>query len=66
MLLAEIKANYSSGEDLSSDEETQEDESDSEGEKEFKQGNKDNETDENGKYFFYVAHFLLSACASFL
>ncbi|XP_031175748.2 transcriptional regulator ATRX-like isoform X2 [Sander lucioperca] len=49
MLLAEIKANYSSGEDLSSDEETQEDESDSEGEKEFKQGNKDNETDENGE-----------------
>ncbi|XP_078122976.1 transcriptional regulator ATRX-like [Sander vitreus] len=49
MLLAEIKANFSSGEDMSSDEETQEDESDSEGEKEFKQGNKDNETDENGE-----------------
>ncbi|XP_028452111.1 transcriptional regulator ATRX-like isoform X1 [Perca flavescens] len=49
MLLAEIKANYSSGEDISSDEETQDDESDSEGEKELKQGNKDNETDENGE-----------------
>ncbi|XP_032389041.1 transcriptional regulator ATRX isoform X2 [Etheostoma spectabile] len=49
MLLAEIKANFSSGEDISSDEETQEDESDLEGEKEFKQGNEDNETEENGQ-----------------
>ncbi|XP_040907102.1 transcriptional regulator ATRX-like isoform X2 [Toxotes jaculatrix] len=49
MLLAQIKANYSSGDDISSDEETQEDESESEGDKEVKQGNEDNGTDENGE-----------------
>lgn len=52
MLLAQIKADYSSGDDISSDEETQEDESESEGEKEVKQGNEDSGTDENGKMFF--------------
>lgn len=51
MLLAQIKANYSSGDDISSDEdeETQDDESDSDGEKEVKQGNED-AAEENGKY----------------
>ncbi|XP_054482143.1 transcriptional regulator ATRX-like isoform X2 [Anoplopoma fimbria] len=44
MLLAQIKANYSSGDDISSDEETQEDESEDE---KVKPGKKDNETDEN-------------------
>ncbi|XP_029304789.1 transcriptional regulator ATRX-like isoform X1 [Cottoperca gobio] len=48
MLLAQIKANYSSGDDISSDEETQ-DESDSEDEKEVKQDHEENETDENGE-----------------
>ncbi|XP_075958784.1 transcriptional regulator ATRX-like isoform X2 [Anarhichas minor] len=43
MLLAQIKANYSSGDDISSDEETQDE---SEDEKK-KQGNEDNETDVN-------------------
>ncbi|XP_076024816.1 ATRX chromatin remodeler, like [Genypterus blacodes] len=47
MLLAQIKANYSSGEDISSDEETQEDESDSEGD-EFKEQRDDIGTDETG------------------
>ncbi|XP_040038973.2 transcriptional regulator ATRX [Gasterosteus aculeatus] len=45
MLLAQIKANYSSGDDVSSEEETQGD--DSEDEK-VKQGNEDMEIDENG------------------
>lgn len=49
MLLAQIKANYSSGDDVSSEEETQGD--DSEDEK-VKQGNEDMEIDENGKYYF--------------
>lgn len=49
MLLAQIKANYSSGDDISSDEETQDDESESDGDKEVKQGNEENGTDENGK-----------------
>lgn len=49
ILLAQIKANYSSGDDLSSDEETQEDESESDADKKVKQGNEDNSTDENGK-----------------
>ncbi|KAM7397771.1 hypothetical protein PAMA_005884 [Pampus argenteus] len=49
MLLAQIKANYSSGDDISSDDETQEDESESEGDKEVKQGNEDNGTDEDGE-----------------
>nr|XP_046267251.1 transcriptional regulator ATRX-like isoform X2 [Scatophagus argus] len=47
MLLAQIKANYSSGDDISSDEETQEDESESEGDKEVKLSNEENGTDEN-------------------
>ena len=57
MLLAQIKASYSSGDDISSDEETQEDDSESEGEKEVKQGKEDNGTNENGKFFlvfFYI------------
>ncbi|XP_078142676.1 transcriptional regulator ATRX-like isoform X1 [Centroberyx gerrardi] len=49
MLLAQIKANYSSGEDISSDEETQEDESESEGDMEVKEARPDNGTDENGE-----------------
>ncbi|XP_073335195.1 transcriptional regulator ATRX-like isoform X2 [Pagrus major] len=49
MLLAQIKANYSSGDDISSDEETQEDESESEGEKAVKQSKDDKGTDENGE-----------------
>lgn len=58
ILLAQIKANYSSGDELSSDEETQEDESESDADKKVKQGNEDNSTDENGKspfFFFKVA-----------
>lgn len=50
MLLAQIKANYSSGEDISSDEETQEDESELEGD-EVKEQRDDSSTDENGKSF---------------
>ncbi|XP_042354711.1 transcriptional regulator ATRX-like [Plectropomus leopardus] len=49
MLLAQIKANYSSGDDISSDEETQEDDSELEEDDMVKQGNDDNETDENGE-----------------
>ncbi|XP_040005999.1 transcriptional regulator ATRX-like isoform X2 [Xiphias gladius] len=49
MLLAQIKANYSSGDDISSDEETQEEETESEDDKEVKLGNEDNGTDENGE-----------------
>lgn len=53
ILLAQIKANYSSGDDISSDEETQEEGSESDGDKEVKQRNEDNATDENGKTFFF-------------
>lgn len=53
ILLAQIKANYSSGDDISSDEDTQEEGSESDGEKEVKQRNEDNATDENGKTFFF-------------
>uniref|UniRef100_A0A8C4IIG3 DNA helicase n=1 Tax=Dicentrarchus labrax TaxID=13489 RepID=A0A8C4IIG3_DICLA len=56
MLLAQIKANYSSGDEISTDEETQEDESESEGD-EVKQSNEDNGTDENGKSFFFFFFF---------
>ncbi|XP_059207440.1 transcriptional regulator ATRX-like [Centropristis striata] len=49
MLLAQIKANYSSGDDISSDEETQEEESDSEDEKEVKEANEGNGADGNGE-----------------
>ncbi|XP_029924260.1 transcriptional regulator ATRX-like isoform X2 [Myripristis murdjan] len=49
MLLAQIKANYSSGEDISSDEGTEEDESESVGEEEVKEGREDIGTDENGE-----------------
>lgn len=54
ILLAQIKANYSSGDDISSDEETQEEGSESDGDKEVKQRNEDNATDENGKTFFFL------------
>lgn len=60
ILLAQIKANYSSGDDISSDEETQEDESESDGDQEVKQGKKDKATDENGKSSLWA-----SSCASF-
>ena len=50
MLLAQIKANYSSGDDISSDEETQEDESESERDQ-AKRFNRDDGTSENGKSF---------------
>lgn len=53
ILLAQIKANYSSGDDISSDEETQEEGSESDGDKEVKQRNEGNATDENGKIFFF-------------
>lgn len=49
MLLAQISANYSSGDDISSDEETQDDESESEDDLEVKRGNRD-----NGKYLFFL------------
>ncbi|KAM6907548.1 LOW QUALITY PROTEIN: transcriptional regulator ATRX-like [Xenentodon cancila] len=48
VLLAQIKANYSSGDDISSDDETQEDESESDGD-EVKQDNEDDGTSEYGK-----------------
>ena len=48
ILLAQIKANYSSGDDIS-EEETQEEESESDGDQEAKQGKQDKATDENGK-----------------
>ncbi|XP_047462264.1 transcriptional regulator ATRX-like isoform X2 [Mugil cephalus] len=48
MLLAQIKANYSSGDDISSDEESREEDSEAEFSKEVKEGNADNGTDENG------------------
>ncbi|XP_035480151.2 transcriptional regulator ATRX-like isoform X2 [Scophthalmus maximus] len=48
MLLAQIKANYSSGDDISSDEETQEDESESDGDKGVKRTTEENGADENG------------------
>ncbi|XP_030603016.1 transcriptional regulator ATRX-like isoform X2 [Archocentrus centrarchus] len=48
LLLAQIKSNYSSGDDIPSDEETQEDESDSVSD-EIKRGNEDNGTDEDGE-----------------
>lgn len=60
MLLAQIKANYSSGDDISSEEDTQEDDSESEGDREEKQGNENNGTDEKGKSFCFfskVTHF---------
>lgn len=54
MLLAQIKANYSSGDDISSDEETQEEET-------VKEGNEDEETDENGKFLFYFFKWHISS-----
>ncbi|XP_068600128.1 ATRX chromatin remodeler, like [Brachionichthys hirsutus] len=48
MLLALIKADYSSGDDISSDEETREDESESEAD-EISQNNEDSETDEKAE-----------------
>lgn len=61
MLLAQIKANLSSGDEFSSDdelssaEETQEAESESEGHKELRQSKDDNGADGDGK------HYLLSS-----
>ncbi|XP_029376110.1 transcriptional regulator ATRX-like [Echeneis naucrates] len=49
MLLAQIKANYSSGDDISSDEETQEDDSESDDAKEVRPDNEDSGTDDNGE-----------------
>ena len=52
MLLAQIRADYSSVDDISSEEETQEDDSESEGDKEAKKGNKGNGANEDGKSVF--------------
>ncbi|KAM6983495.1 transcriptional regulator ATRX-like [Tautogolabrus adspersus] len=49
ILLAQIKANYSSADEISSEEETHDDESDSDVDKEVKKGNEDDESDENGR-----------------
>ncbi|XP_072230790.1 transcriptional regulator ATRX-like [Leuresthes tenuis] len=49
MLLAQIRADYSSVDDISSEEETQEDDSESEGDKEAKKGNKGNGANEDGE-----------------
>lgn len=51
ILLAQINANFSSGDDISSDDETQEDESDSDGLKEVRQRRERAATDEDGKSF---------------
>lgn len=51
ILLAQINANFSSGDDISSDDETQEDESDSDGLKEVRQRGERAATDEDGKSF---------------
>uniref|UniRef100_A0A3Q3BN95 DNA helicase n=1 Tax=Haplochromis burtoni TaxID=8153 RepID=A0A3Q3BN95_HAPBU len=59
LLLAQIKSNYSSSDDISSDEETQEDESDSLSDKEIKRGNDGSGTDEDGKFFFLVLQVLI-------
>lgn len=65
MLLAQIKANYSSDDDdVSLDEETQEDESESEDDEEVKQSNKDG-SDDKGEYLFilkktFLVHLLIS------
>lgn len=57
MLLAQIKANYSSDGDVSLDEETQEDESESEDDEDVKKSNVDSGSDDNGKYFFKCFFF---------
>lgn len=49
ILLAQINANFSSGDDISSDDETQGDESDSDGLKEVRQREESAATDEDGK-----------------
>ncbi|XP_035999198.1 transcriptional regulator ATRX [Fundulus heteroclitus] len=49
LLLAQIKANLSSDGDISSEGETQEDQSDSDGDGEPSQGNEDNATNEHGE-----------------
>ncbi|XP_041656865.1 transcriptional regulator ATRX-like isoform X2 [Cheilinus undulatus] len=49
ILLAQIKANYSSDDDISSDEETQDDESELEVSQEDKQQSEDENTDKNGE-----------------
>ncbi|XP_026183352.1 transcriptional regulator ATRX-like [Mastacembelus armatus] len=49
MLLAQIRANYSSSDEISSNEETHGDESESEGDKVDRQGNDDDKTDQNGE-----------------
>ncbi|KAM9728822.1 transcriptional regulator ATRX-like [Menidia menidia] len=49
MLLAQIKADYSSADDISSDEETQEDDSESEGDKEADKANGDEAANQNGE-----------------
>ncbi|KAM9846394.1 transcriptional regulator ATRX-like [Aulostomus maculatus] len=49
MLLAKIITDYSSDGDISSDEESQDDESDSDGEKEVKRDNKDSGPEESGE-----------------
>lgn len=59
LLLAQIQSNYSSGDEISSDEETQEDESGSLSDKEIKRGNDGSGTDEDGKFFFLVLQILI-------
>lgn len=56
MLLAQIKANYSSGDDFSLDEETREDETEDSDDDEVKQSEEPG-TDENGKYFLLLFFF---------
>uniref|UniRef100_A0A3Q1EUN9 DNA helicase n=1 Tax=Acanthochromis polyacanthus TaxID=80966 RepID=A0A3Q1EUN9_9TELE len=50
MLLAQINANYSSGDDISSDEETQEEDSEADGDKEVRPSDEDNGAVENGEH----------------
>lgn len=51
ILLAQINANLSSGDDISSSDETQEDESDSDGLKEVRRREERSATDEDGECF---------------
>lgn len=60
ILLAQINANCSSSDDISSDEESLEDESESAGDQEVREGSEENTTDENGEFFIFVFNSTLT------